>query len=247
MDMMKVTTLRSQGPDVSFSLSGTCPHCSNMAVLTMVTQPPYIEPIPSPERPAGYRSERERICAAMQCPGCKKFVLAVVTRNENPSPGQPSDDQFIYEAHYPPGEPRLDLSEDIPAEIRSDLEEAIKCRWVKANKAAIVMCRRAIEAACNHLLGDTSKDSIRSKVEKLAKKGLITEPLEQWARRVQLEARAAAHPQEDGLDKITGEDAEAMIEFTQQFFTNVFVMPANLKRAVERAEQRESPLPASNP
>jgi hypothetical protein len=57
---------------------------------------------------------------------------------------------------------------------------------------------------------------------------------------VRLEARVAAHPQQDGLDEITDEDADAIIEFTQEFFDHVYVMPAKMKRAVERAEQRKS-------
>jgi hypothetical protein len=150
----------------------------------------------------------------------------------------PSPAKWRYLEHYPIGEPKLDLSNDIPPHVRADLEEAIRCRWAKATKAPIVMCRRAIEAACDHLLGVKSRDSIRSKIEELAKAGTITAPLKEWAHRVQLEARAAAHPQEDGLDNIGMEDADAIIEFTQEFFEHVYVMPAKLKRAVERAEHR---------
>jgi len=81
---------------------------------------------------------------------------------------------------------------------------------------------------------------MRAKIDELFKAGTITGPLQQMAHRVRLEARVAAHPQEDGLDDITDENADAIIEFTQEFFDHVYVMPAKLKRAVERAEQRKS-------
>jgi hypothetical protein len=166
----------------------------------------------------------------MRCSGCLQYILGIVLKQSGP---------WLYRGHYPLGSPKIDLSQDIPEPIRLDFIEAIKCRWVKADKAAVTMCRRAVESACENL-GAKAKENIRAKIDELFKAGTITSPLQQMAHRVRLEARVAAHPQEDGLDEITDEDADAIIEFTQEFFDHVYVMPAKLRRAVERAEQRKS-------
>jgi hypothetical protein len=168
----------------------------------------------------------------MRCSGCLKYILGIVLKQ--------AAGPWHYRGHYPLGSPKTDISHDIPDPIRSDFIEAIKCRWVGADKAAVTMCRRAIESACENL-GAKAKENIRAKIDELFKAGTITGPLQQMAHRVRLEARVAAHPQEDGLDSISDEDADAIIEFTQEFFDHVYVMPAKLKRAVERAEQRKSP------
>lgn len=207
-----------------FSLSGTCPHCGKPTVFIMET--------PAHEETAvvGGRA-KPLLYAVMKCSGCKKYILGAIVKETNT--------EWKYYLHYPLGEPTVNVSSDIPVQVRADLEEAIRCQWAKTVRAPIVMCRRAIEAACDNLLGTQSNAGIRAKIEELAKKGLITDPLKEWARRVQIEARAAAHPQEDGLDNMTPEDVVATLEFTQEFFEHVYVMPAKLKRAVERAEQKK--------
>jgi hypothetical protein len=220
---MKCTMLSTQN---QFSLNGECPHCQKPTVFTMAT--------PAHEQPSG--SGQSVLYAVMRCSGCLQYILGIVLKQ--------AAGPWFYRGHYPLGSPKIDLSQDIPDPIRSDFIEAIKCRWVKADKAAVTMCRRAIESACENL-GAKAKENIRAKIDELFKAGTITSPLQQMAHRVRLEARVAAHPQEDGLDEITDEDADAIIEFTQEFFDHVYVMPAKLKRAVERAEQRKSPPAAA--
>jgi hypothetical protein len=75
---MKVTTLSRGVEDTSFSLSGECPHCSKSAVLTTCGSI-YSENVQG-EGQENYKEQTKRYAAIMQCPGCLKFVLAVVTR-----------------------------------------------------------------------------------------------------------------------------------------------------------------------
>src|SRR6266571_5994054 len=57
-----------------FSLSGKCPHCLHEAVFMTVTSV-YSETMPAFDGYGAYR-----LCAALQCQGCKKFILGIVYR-----------------------------------------------------------------------------------------------------------------------------------------------------------------------
>src|SRR5579875_2424804 len=56
-----------------FALSGDCPHCFSRAVFNMVTSAYEM-------RVSDARSE---VCAGMQCPGCLRFILAVVDKGKS--------------------------------------------------------------------------------------------------------------------------------------------------------------------
>src|SRR6266436_4428212 len=64
--------------------------------------------------------------------------------------------------------------------------------------------------------------------KEIAAKGLITEPLRQFAHEVRLEGNDGAHPDPDGLENVTPKDADDIIEFTREYLHHVYVMPAKL-------------------
>jgi hypothetical protein len=209
---MKCITLGS-AVRTEFSLVGQCPHCRKQAAFSMVTAA-HTETMDA----------RIRFCAAMCCPACLKYILGVVTRKNTP-PGQ-GVLPLEYEEHYPLGSPDDSVDASVPEGIASDFAEAKRCLWVKAYRATVAMCRRSVEASC-HNLGAQGKN-LFERIDDLAKKGCITEPLKKLAHRVRLTGNQGLHGADD-LDTITEADAKAIIIFTEQYFQHVYVMPELLK------------------
>jgi hypothetical protein len=213
-------------PKAEFSLRGKCPHCAKDAAFSKITSS-YIEPLPDE---AG-----QRICAAMQCPGCLKYILAVVTRQAKPRiagiAGRPQlhtgFEPHRYEAHYPIGSPDDSVDSSIPPAIAADFQEALRCRWVNAFKATVTMCRRALEASCLDL--GAKGDTLIAQIAKLASEGQITTSLKNMASHIRLAGNRGSHPKDDGLADIGRDDADAVIAFTRQYFEHVYVMPALAK------------------
>lgn len=223
---MQVTTLKSYGDDVQFSLVGRCPHCLREAVCTMVTTP-YKEKItPGPPNV----SDAVRFAAVTQCQGCRKYVLAVVTRVAAKHPGHQPTDQFVYESHYPVGAPDDSISEGIPEEIGKDFKEALRCRYVNAYKATVAMCGRALEGSCDEqkAVGNNLEDQI----DDLAQKGIITASLQKWAHRIRLTRNRGVHTPDTKKQEQEIPDekrADSIIEFTRQYFQHVYTMPLREK------------------
>src|ERR1700686_848763 len=214
---MICTVLNLQGNQ--FSLSGICPHCDSKAVFIVVTGT-YTE-----ERP-----DLTLVCAGMQCQGCKRFILGLVSRHRlHP----PHDDVLIYVAHYPLGSPNDSVDPSVPDDIRFDFSEALRSLWVRAFKAAIIMCGRALQTSCDDL-GATGA-SLYEQIDDLAKKGTITEPLRQWAHTVRLSRNKKAHDKAatvisaEEREKQLENDAEAIVAFTREYFHHVYVLPEKLR------------------
>ena len=86
-------------------------------------------------------------------------------------------------------------------------------------------------------------DKLHLQIDEMAKKGLITEPLRQWAHEVRLGGNDGAHPDKDGLKDVSPQDADEIIEFTTQFLHHVYVMPAALaaRQATRAAAKQQIP------
>jgi hypothetical protein len=144
-------------------------------------------------------------------------VLVVGRRNLNLG----RDTPFELKSFYPLGRPNDECDPSIPVNIAGDYKEALRCRWIEAYKATVTMCRRAIQASCLEKKADKQK-------KELAAKGVITQPLREFAHEVRLEGNDGAHPDTDGLENVTQKDADDIIEFTHEYLHHVYVMPAKL-------------------
>lgn len=209
---MQVTGLGGQN---QFSFRGTCPHGPpHVSVFTMVTQA-FMENV--------LQGAKTRFTAVLQCQGCLKCILGITTKINNPTAS------YVYETHYPLGNPNDTVADEIPDHIKPDFSEALRCRSVNAYNATVEMCRRAIEASCIHL-GANPKKNIKDQIDEIASKGLITEPLKQMAHKIRLGGNRGAHPPEEPESgkPIGDKEADAVIKFTTEYFHHVYVMPALL-------------------
>lgn len=223
-----------------FSLSGTCPHCSKPSVFVMKTQP-HIPPEALEKHyitdPIGaVYGDAYEVWAVLQCQGCKDYICGSILKTV----AVPA--LTAYYRHYPIGSPRVTVADEIPRNIANDYREALQCHWLQCHKATVTMCRRAIQAACIDL--GAVGDKLVHQIDDLATRAAITGPLKEQAHEVRLGGNDGAHPGKDGLDNVSPDDAQDMIDFTREFFHHVYVMP---RRQEKRKKEREAKKAAAKP
>jgi Domain of unknown function (DUF4145) len=218
---MTATTL-GQPNENRFSLGGICPHCNRASAFLMVTGA-HIEQITNLNRTIA----SHHMWAVLQCQACKKYIVGAAMKDA------PHESNCKYLEHCPLGKPSDDVSTEIPKDIADDFKEALRCRWVNAYNATVEMCRRAVQASCLQLKAPTDKTLVKQ-IDWLAEQGTITKPLKEMAHRVRLGGNLGAHPPDDPEDEdviiISPEYADAVIEFTRDYFQHVYVMPERLKK-----------------
>jgi hypothetical protein len=205
---MKLSNMHANG----FVLAGTCPHCHHEAAFPTVTGT------------YEYRSGSgwpDLIIGGAQCLACNNYILGILESKQSGT-----GIQWVYATHYPLEKPDDRVADEIPSEIKPDFQEALRCRWIKAYNATVEMCRRALEASCIQLGADP--DLVLSKmIDWIHGQGKITTPLQEMAHKIKLGGNRGAHP---SYRTITPEDADAVIEFTAEYFQHVYVMPARMNK-----------------
>ena len=210
-----------------FSLRGTCPYSADCGKSVFIAQTAIQAGVEYAASTAWART-----VAIMQCQGCQRYILATVIYPQNTGAGH------RYMGHYPLGAPNQTVADEIPDHIKNDFKEALRCIFVDAYNATAEMCRRALEASCLDL--GAPKDKVLEKmIDWLENQRIITPYLKNAAHNVRLGGNRGAHPPEDGpaseettepekegpVEKIEKEHAEAIVEFTREFFHHVYVGP----------------------
>jgi len=213
-----------------YSFKGTCPYpnCNRASVFIVLTS----------------TGNGSCTVAVLQCQACQGYILGIV---EIP----PHTGRAVYSAHYPMGSPDETVAVEVPAHIREDFKEALRCLWVKAYNASAEMCRRAMEATCLDL-GAPPDKVLEKMIDWLEVNRKITPYLKDAAHKVRLGGNRAAHPPATPItatpvpavaiapaapalpnpiaaitpvEKIEKEHAEAIVEFCREFFHHVYVGP----------------------
>lgn len=219
-------------------LDWDCPYCGRGVRLEMLDSAEGSEQYPEV---AGVQEEGTLKCLYMicRCPreACRDKPIFVVY-----------DKRFHrIEAAYPYTVASANsYPNSIPKKIREDFAEATRCRFSKACRACVVMCRRVIQdiAKDKHLGGSTNKEQIKL----LLDSGLITKSMFDAAHEIRHYGGFGAHPQDDNLDDITPEIADSLLELTNQFLDNIYVMTAKneeLARRRQKVAQPGDPKPNS--
>ena len=226
---MRLSSLAQDGN--AFVIHGTCPYCGDKAAFRTVTNT-------FEENPSDYSN---RMIAAARCIACNEYILAIIKTESTQN-----DSRWVYDIHYPIGRPDDRVSTEIPSFIQNDFKEALRCLWVDAFNATAEMCRRAIEASCLDL-GAPSHLVLEKMIDWLAEQRIITPLLRDVAHKIRLGGNRGAHPTSTietstsvdadsalpsagPVEKIEGDHAEAIVEFTRQFFHHVYVVPTQLNK-----------------
>jgi len=207
---MELTSIGESG----FVLRGECPHCQHLAAFSPVTK--------SFTESSG-KVREGRMITALRCVACYGYILGIVKLV--PDQYVSSQSNWVYETHYPLGKAPQLSSSDIPEHIVEDFNEALRCRWADAYNATVEMCRRALQSSCEGLGADSSL-KIEAQIDWVASQGKITSFLQQIAHTIRLAGNRGAHPPR----VITEEEADAVIQFTREYFQHVYLTAARMTR-----------------
>jgi len=208
--------LINQNQNGAFSARGVCPHCSLPSFHVFVVGP-YIKPA------SGQNPLEANVL--VQCQNCQGVVYVVGIRNS-------STGVYEYKESFPVDNPEASVDETIPAAVRDDFVEALRCKSITAYRATVVMCRRALQSSCKDQKATGTQ--LIQQIDDLAAKGVITRSLQNMAHQIRKLGNAGAHPDDDALSDVTAEDANDISEFTRQYFEHVYVMPARMAELVKR-------------
>jgi len=113
--------------------SGECPHCApTVSYFRPVSS--YVHHLPN---------NFQKVVSATQCESCKGFVLVIGNR-------QSPNHHCQLESVYPLGKPNDTVATEVQQAAKSvaeDFAEALRCQWVKAYKACVVMCACAVQGS----------------------------------------------------------------------------------------------------
>jgi hypothetical protein len=123
-----------------------------------------------------------------------------------------------------------------PGGLMEDLIGAQVCHAVGAYKASIVMCRRALEQFC--LDKRASGRTLRDKLQFLASQGVLSSEVVDLANEIRYFGNYGAHPENDLLTGITGEESGQVLELCLHMARHTYEMQQTLQRL--RAKRKGS-------
>ena len=134
---------------------------------------------------------------------------------------------------YPKITPKQHKS--IPRQVADDYVDAIKCFDVGTWKASVVMCRRALQESV--IEKGAKKDKLWEQIDELYNQQIITKSIKDWAHEIRLTGNIGAHPDKDGLEDVTKEDAKELIDFMEEYLNYVYIMPSKLEAKRAKKEK----------
>ncbi len=117
---------------------------------------------------------------------------------------------------------------DVDEPVAQDANEAHRCFSVGAWRATAAMTRRAIQTAAYSL--EAPEKKLLDQIDWLADNSHIPTQMKDVAHQIRLGGNAGAHPDHDGIHDVGEAEAQALLEFLDDFLKYVFQIPANLKR-----------------
>jgi hypothetical protein len=225
---MPLEIMNAADPQGRIHARGICSHCGIASLLVFVGGP----------FPKNVGNGGVECNVLVQCQSCQGVIFLVGYKFAGAS-------QYAYKQHYPVDNPEQQVENSIPASIRRDFVEGLRCRSVQAYRATVVMCRRALQASCQEL--KAGGGDLVTQINNLASKGVITVSLRDLAHQIRKLGNAGAHPDKDGLGDVDDKDAEDIVEFTEQYFQHVYVLPARMEALKKRRLPPQSAEPSKPP
>ena len=198
---------------MSFALvSRICPYCGKNVAFSWV-EPGIAGGQTTNASDYHFKDNNNGLWFIGQCPSCENCVLIRMQL------GHYHGEYSV--THIFPQPLPSPTDERIPEDIRDDLIEAKSCISVRAVKACVAMCRRALQAACLEK-GAKKGDDLYKQIDELKENGVITESIKNWAHTVRWVGNDGLHPG----SPVTPDEAEDMLKLTEQMLHILYVMPA---------------------
>jgi uncharacterized protein DUF4145 len=169
----------------------------------------------------------------LECPGCNSPLLA-----GQYAEGETAEGDQVWEAPVRvwPAPDRY-VSWEVPAIVRTSIEEAERCFKAKAYTACAVMCGRALEGVARHF--KTKSAYLAGGLKELAERKIIDARLLEWSEALRTQRNAAAHA---STEKGSRDDARDVLDFAHGISEYVFVLSARY----ERFRKRQSKEPKAS-
>jgi len=145
----------------------------------------------------------ERSWWAGTCRACNKPMLVI------------DDGQYIFPVPQP-----NPSNENIPNEIRNDLDEAKLCFSVNAYRGCAVLARRAMQNAC--IEKGATKGDLVNQINDLFNRNIITNDIKEWATGVRWIGNDAAHVNKEPVE---ASDAENSLKLAESLLEILYVIP----------------------
>lgn len=157
-----------------------------------------------------------------RCPVCSNPFLLV---REDYGGGFDQDDEPV--RLYPPRDRPVHPS--FPTKVADAFQEAHACLKNKTYVAAIIMCRKTLEALCAE--HGVRRGTLAASLKSMKDQNLIEQRLFEWAEELRLAGNEAAH--EVGVS-VSAQDATDVYEFTDALLQYVYTFRDRFKEFKDR-------------
>ena len=160
------------------------------------------------------------------CPNPECNIIVYVT----------TDEQGTILDTYPKRVPKIEQA--VPSSVRSDMEEAYKSFNAGAWRASAAVGRRALQSSLLEL--KATKGKLQDQIDEVYAKTMITKEIRDWAHEIRLIGNDGAHPDKDGLQDVTEDDAKELLEFLEKYTDYVYIMPAKVAASRKKRDEAEA-------
>jgi hypothetical protein len=137
----------------------------------------------------------------------------------------------------PASEPTVDSL--VPEGIANDFIEASRDFNIASYKSSAVMARRTIQKMSLNL-GATKTKKLYEQIEELKQEGKLHPDLADIATEIRFLGNNGAHPEDDGLDDISEEDAKEIVDFTAELLDDLYIRPQKVAAMRRKRESKSN-------
>lgn len=168
--------------------------------------------------------------------GCHNCDRAIFVRNERTEHEHVSSQSLNIESILPASEHTVDKR--VPVGIADDFIEATRDYNIASYKSSAVMARRTVQKMCVNL-GATVGEKLHKQIEELKTNNKLHPDLADLATEIRFLGNDGAHPEDDGLDDITQEDAKEILSFAEELLDDLYVRPQKVAAMRKKRETKE--------
>jgi hypothetical protein len=156
------------------------------------------------------------------CNSCHKGVLI------NQSAG---GETFMYPNPLP-----KPVDDKLPDFIRGDIKELYLCQSVGAHKGTCALARAVLQEVCRR--HDAKGKDLNEEIDDLAKNGIITKNIADFAHSIRVVGNDVLHPKDDSREP-SKEDGEAILSLLEQIIFNLYIAPQTAREMKEKFKKKK--------
>jgi hypothetical protein len=198
-----------------------CPHCHAVSVFDCVFSM------------RGFFDNRFYPVSVWACHHCDRAVFITHQTGDYHT----TANNFGLVSIYPSA--TISVNSLVPAGIASDFLEASNDYNIGSFRSSAVMARRTIQKMCLNL-GAKKGDKLYKQIEDLKTSGKLHPDLADMATEIRFLGNDGAHPEDDGLDDVSKEDAKEVLDFTAELLDDLYVRPQKVAAMKSKRSTRDA-------